>query len=312
MSPLVSVLIPCFNAERHIGETLNSVLGQTWPNIEVIVVDDGSTDQSLSEVRRFGQRVRLISQQNKGVCSARNAALEAADGEFIQFIDADDLIDADKIALQMNRLVDHPRSVASSEWGRFYREPEETLFGPEANWEDCLPIEWLVRSRAEGRGMMFPAIWLAPRPVLEAAGPWNEALSRSGTDDGEYFTRVVLASDQVLFCKGAHCRYRSGIAGSLSKSRNWSLRFKVIELSEAHVRAVEDSERVRRVFALSWQHLAHASLPYDSITSRRALDRAKRLHSLTIRPRGGPGFRMLSRVIGWRAARRLQVASGRP
>jgi glycosyltransferase involved in cell wall biosynthesis len=309
MTPKVSVIIPCFNAGTYIGETLDSVFAQTWPKIEVIVVDDGSTDDSTAVVKGFGSAA-LICQDNKGAAAARNRGLAESSGDLLQFLDADDIIDPDKISLQMARLLDRPDSVASAEWGRFSESPARTAFVREENWKDLSPLEWLVRSRADGLGMLFPALWLVPRAVAEAAGPWNEALSLN--DDGEYFTRVVLASAAVLFCEGARCRYRSGVAGSLSSSKNWASGFAAIDLCETHVRAREDSERVRRGFALSWQHLAHGAYPYAPAIAEKAMNRARALHPAVIRPDGGPAFKTLSRLLGWRTARRLQVAAGRP
>src|SRR5262249_32944277 len=134
-------------------------------------------------------------------------------------------------------------------------------------------------------------------------------------DDGEYFTRVVLAAERVLFCEGARCYYRSGLPGSLSgyKSKEaWLSQFRVLDLCESHVRAREDSERVRRGFALSWPHLAHACYPYAPDLAERALARALALHRDTIQPEGGTAFHVVSKLLGWRLARRLQVASGRP
>ena len=151
------------------------------------------------------------------------------------------------------------------------------------------------------------------RAVANSAGPWDEALSLG--DDGEYFTRVLLAAERVLFCPGARCYYRSALPGSLSGRKSaaaWASQFRVIELCEYQVRAREDSERVRRGFALSWQHLAHACYPYEPALADRALMRGRALHAVRIRPGGGSAFKVLSRIIGWRAARRLQVASGRP
>jgi hypothetical protein len=233
-------------------------------------------------------------------------------GQYIQFIDADDLISPDKIERQMARLVDNPRCVASSEWGRFYRTPNETRFNPEPVWCDLDPLDWLSASRANGLGMLFPALWLIPRPIVEAVGSWNESLSLG--DDGEYFTRILLASARVLFCAGARCYYRSGLVASLSGRKSsdaWASQFRVIELCETNVRAREDSERVRRGFSLSWQHFAHACYPYQPDLSERALARARAIHNVTIHPDGGPTFHIISRLIGWRAARRMQVASGR-
>jgi glycosyltransferase involved in cell wall biosynthesis len=312
--PTVSVLIPCYNAEKYVSETLESVFRQTWPAIEVIVVDDGSQDGSAKEIERFKTAgVRLIRQRNGGAGAARNRAYSASRGDFIQFLDADDLIDSEKIERQMTRIIDRSRCVASAEWGRFYSSPQETRFDPEPGWRDLDPLDWLALSRADGLGMLFPALWLVPRTIADAAGRWDETLSLG--DDGEYFTRILLAAENVLFCPGARCHYRSGLTGSLSgrKSRQaWQSQFRVLQLCESYVRIREDSDRMRRAFALSWQHMAHGCYPYDTALAEQALARARALHSISIRPDGGPAFRVASRLIGWRNARRLQVVSGRP
>src|ERR1035437_1164045 len=96
--PLVSVLIPCFNAARYIGETLESVFRQTWPAIEIIVVDDGSTDGSADEIRRLARKnLALVEHTHRGAAASRNEAFERSRGDFIQYLDADDLISTDKI-----------------------------------------------------------------------------------------------------------------------------------------------------------------------------------------------------------------------
>src|SRR5438128_218951 len=200
--PLVSVLIPCFNAEQYIGAALDSVLGQTWKHIEVIVVDDGSTDGSVREFQRFSDtRVRLLSQTNAGASAARNAAFAACHGDFIQFLDADDVLHYNKIKAQIGRLASAPPGhVASGSWARFSNQTSEATFRPEAVWRDLSPVEFLTASWLGG-GMMAPCVWLTPRPILECAGAWNEKLSLN--DDGEFFTRAVLASSGVLFCQEA-------------------------------------------------------------------------------------------------------------
>ena len=149
--------------------------------------------------------------------------------------------------------------------------------------------------------------------VIDRAGFWDQTLSLG--DDGEYFTRVILNSRRVLFCSGARCYYRSGVQGSLSGNKSlegFRSAFRVIDLCESHVLARENSERMKRASALMWQHLSHAAYPYDPVIAERALERARRIHTVTITPGGGPTFRLVSRVIGWRAARKLQVLSGRP
>lgn len=99
--PLVSIIIPCFNAEKWIESAIQSALDQTWPNKEVIVIDDGSRDLSLSVIKKFGKKVVVESGPNKGGCVARNRGVELAHGEWIQFLDADDVLLPDCIAAKM-------------------------------------------------------------------------------------------------------------------------------------------------------------------------------------------------------------------
>src|SRR5262249_24914893 len=155
--------------------------------------------------------------------------------------------------------------------------------------------DWLALSRVDGLGMMFPAIWLIPVSIVKTIGPWREELTLN--NDAEYFTRALLDAEDVMFCPGARCYYRSSVQGSLSGRKSHSAfvsQFRVIELCEAYVRAREDSERMRRGFALSWQHLAHASYPYDPGLAERALARARALHPVVIRPGGGFAFAVVS------------------
>src|SRR5271165_3187575 len=104
--PLVSVIIPVYNSEKYLAESIESAIGQTWSSKEIIVVDDGSTDNSFEIARKFAGRpeVKVVTQENRGAAAARNAGLKEAKGEFIQFLDADDLLSADKIESQMKLL----------------------------------------------------------------------------------------------------------------------------------------------------------------------------------------------------------------
>ena len=105
MRPLVSILIPAYNAQAWISDTLRSALAQTWEPKEIIVVDDGSTDRTLAIARRFeSSQLRVVSQKNQGAAAARNTAYSLSKGDFIQYLDADDLMAPDKIARQMEAL----------------------------------------------------------------------------------------------------------------------------------------------------------------------------------------------------------------
>jgi glycosyltransferase involved in cell wall biosynthesis len=107
-SPTVSVVIPAYNAARWIAETLDSVLAQTFRNFEVIVVDDGSTDQTSEVVAGYGDRIHYLRKENGGEGSARNVGIRAARGSYIAFLDADDLWLPEKLQLQMELLSRRP------------------------------------------------------------------------------------------------------------------------------------------------------------------------------------------------------------
>ena len=108
---IVSVIIPCYNAERYVGEAIQSALDQTYPHKEVIVIDDGSTDCSLDVIKSFGISVRWKSGPNRGGCVARNRGLELAKGDLIQFHDADDLLHPEKLAVQVPIAIENPTRI---------------------------------------------------------------------------------------------------------------------------------------------------------------------------------------------------------
>lgn len=101
MSSFVSIVIPCYNGADVVAEAIESALAQEYEDREVIVIDDGSTDGSMDVVRSFGQKVRWESGPNRGGCAARNRGIEIARGQMIQFLDADDLLDPRKLAVQV-------------------------------------------------------------------------------------------------------------------------------------------------------------------------------------------------------------------
>src|SRR6266513_3189895 len=105
MKPLVSVLITAYNAEDTIADTLDSALAQTWPRKEIIVVNDGSTDRTADVVRQF-KEVKLVSTENHGLSGAQNNAFPLSQSDYIQYLDADDLLVPDKIEQQLDALSD--------------------------------------------------------------------------------------------------------------------------------------------------------------------------------------------------------------
>lgn len=106
--PRVSVVIPTYNCARFLGQTIDSALRQAYRDFEIIVVDDGSTDDTQQVVAVYGKTIRYVYQSNQGASAARNVALSIASGEFIAYLDADDLWIADKLSRQVEYMDDHP------------------------------------------------------------------------------------------------------------------------------------------------------------------------------------------------------------
>jgi glycosyltransferase involved in cell wall biosynthesis/peptidoglycan/xylan/chitin deacetylase (PgdA/CDA1 family) len=250
--PLVSILIPAHNAQEWISDTLRSVVAQTWERKEIIVVDDGSTDQTVAIARKFeSDGVQVVSQKNQGAAAARNTALSLSQGDYIQWLDADDLLAPDKIARQMEVMGKgrSKRTLLSSAFGKFMYRWYRAQFIPTALWSDLSPTEWLLRKMGENLYMQT-ATWLVSRELTEASGPWDTRLLSD--DDGEYFCRVLLASDGVRFVPEAKTYYRApgaAFGGSLSyigqSERKIKAHWLSMQLHISYLRSLEDSERVR-------------------------------------------------------------------
>src|SRR4030042_97283 len=148
MPELVSILIPAYNAEKWIKHTIDSALSQTWPCKEIIIVDDGSSDNTLKISKSFeGKTVKVISQSNAGSCQARNRAYNLAQGSYIQWLDADDLLAPNKIAEQLKGSEDglSSRVLLTSAFCKFFWRYQKATFEPNSLWEDLAPVDWILR-----------------------------------------------------------------------------------------------------------------------------------------------------------------------
>lgn len=307
-TPLVSILIPCFNASRWLATTLDSVFAQTWPNLEVILVDDGSSDDSLTVARRYESRgLRVFTQPNRGQCAAANRALAASRGAYVKFLDADDLINPVMIERQIHALAGSISHLAHAEWSRFVHQPEEADFSPRSCWHDADPIDWIAESWTGGQPMHQCGIFLIPRPLLERTGGWDESLSL--INDFEFFARLITASDGIRFSPGARLYYRSGISGSLStqKSRRaWESAFQSLNGAVDHLLRREDSPRTRLAGADCLMELVGAMYPHQLDLVRQLETRIHQLGGSAVRPSGGRVFKCIRATVGWKMARRAQ------
>ena len=171
--PLVSCIIPVYNGERFLGAAVDSVLAQTRQPVEIIIVDDGSTDGTPALVARYGDRVRSIRQENAGPAAARNAGLALATGAVIGFLDADDLWLPGKLAVQMTELTRSPETMICLAGMMNFRE--SAAGGPVAE--------------APG-GSFSPCTMLVRAAVFRQIGGFDPGL-RAG-EDTEWFCRVMM------------------------------------------------------------------------------------------------------------------------
>lgn len=314
-TPLVSILIPCYNAAPYLRATLESALLQAdAATLEIIVVDDGSRDDSVAIARTFESRgVRVFTQENSGAATARNVALTASRGDFIQFLDADDLLAPGKIAAQLARAAREPAGTTlTGRWGRFTDDPAHAAFRDDNPLcADLTPRDFFLRYGSHDC-MMHPAAWLLPRAIAESAGPWDERLSLN--DDGEYFARVVAASARLAYCPDAVSFYRSALPSSLSAQRSrrhLESAHLALQLIVDEMTLLDDSSAMQRAAADLAQRFAFDYYPAAPDLIADAENLARSLGGSALRPQGGRAFAWLSRLIGWKLARRLQVQMGK-
>ena len=310
----ISICVPCHNAVDYVGAALDSVLFQTYQNLEIIVVNDGSTDGSAEILASYdGKRVKVIHEQCGSAAKARNRALREAKGDYIKFFDADDLMSPEMLERQMACLNGRQDAVASSEWGRFQKDD---LGGfrpnPESVWRDMDAADWLVEAWFKARPMMQPGMFLIPRKVIDVVGGWDEELTL--IDDFEFFARVLCHSRNVLFAPGATLYYRSGLEGSLSgqKSRKAvESAYHSILRGTSHLLARRDDEAARQSCANIMQDFIYGYYPNHADLRSEVEVKLRELGGSTLQPDGPPRFQSMRRVVGWKMARRVERLKNR-
>jgi glycosyltransferase involved in cell wall biosynthesis len=311
MKPLVSILIPAYNAERWLGDTIQSALAQTWSRKEIIVIDDGSRDETLAIARKFSSNtVSVVAQENQGASAARNKAYNLCQGEYIQWLDADDLLAPDKIERQMAVAMKSvlKRTLFSGTWGYFMYRRSKARFFPTPLWCDLDPTEWLIR-RWEGNCHMQTATWLVSRELTDAAGSWDTRLL--GDDDGEYFSRVINVSSGIRFVPESRVYYRIMPGSRLSyigrSKAKMEAQFLGMKLQIGYLRAREDSARVRAAcvtYLRNWLHHFYLARP-DILQEAQQL--ACTLGDQLHPPRMSWKYAWIEKLFGWALARHTQL-----
>lgn len=211
-SPLVSFITPAHNSEKFLGSAISSVLSQTYPNVEIIVTDDGSTDRTAEIVRAYGDRVVLVEQENTGPTGARNAAMRAASGEFFALLDSDDILLPPYLSSMMDTIrnsSDLKMWATSQAWP--FTETDGIL-----KHKAVLPLGTIphARQRATILQANFVTVFsVFPRTMVEEIGKFDESLRRC--EDWEYWARAILSGWRVAFQPQPLALYRRS-SGSLS------------------------------------------------------------------------------------------------
>lgn len=222
MSPTVSVIIPTFNRWPLVGAAIESVLAQSYADFELIVVDDGSTDDTSKQLSQFGSRLRLLTQPNRGVSAARNFAVRHARGSYLAFLDSDDLWLAQKLAIQTAVMAQNPSvQICQTEeiWIRNgvrvnpkakHRKPSGDIFTP--SLELCL---------------VSPSAVMLTRALFEQVGGFDESLPVC--EDYDLWLRIAV-EHSVRLIDDALVIKRGGHADQLSRSV-WGMdRYRVLAL----------------------------------------------------------------------------------
>jgi GT2 family glycosyltransferase/peptidoglycan/xylan/chitin deacetylase (PgdA/CDA1 family) len=308
---LVSILIPAFNAQDWIADTLRSAIGQTWERKEIVVVDDGSTDRTLAIARQFeSSTVRVVTQKNTGAASARNTALSLCHGDYIQWLDADDLLAPDKIARQMAELdqVESRKTLLSSEFGKFLHYWPHAEFIRTGLWEDLSPTEWLLRKMRDNLYMQT-ATWLVSRELSETSGPWNTYMLSD--DDGEYFCRVLLNSNGTRFVPGSKVYYRGFRSNSLAyvgrSDKKREALWLSMKLHIGYLRSLEDTSRTREACLAYLQRNLINFYPERSDIVGQAERVAAELGGQLRPPHLSWKYSWIRTAFGWKAAKNTAI-----
>jgi glycosyltransferase involved in cell wall biosynthesis len=212
-APAVSVLIPCRNAERYLAATLESVRQQTWVPSEVILVDDGSTDRSSAIALSYAGFVTVVRNPGRGASAARNHATRLARGEFLQYLDADDLLEPHALASRVSGLEQAGADVAISDWQR--------LIEQSSGWQSAKIESGRMAAEAGPLDLqVFRGFWAPPaailyrRSLVQRIGDWRESLPV--IQDARFLLDAARVGGKFAHVPGVGASYRQHAQASLS------------------------------------------------------------------------------------------------
>jgi glycosyltransferase involved in cell wall biosynthesis len=314
---LVSVIIPFFNCGSSLTRTIKSVMAQSYSPIEVIMIDDGSTDDSYSIAKNFEcTNIKVFRQINLGASVARNLGIANASGTYFQFLDAGDVLSDNKIEIQVNALSRYKRKLAVCDYAQFTNDAElkmdVILDQSDFIYSTENPIDFLI-SLWGGYGNLnfIPTnCWLVPRELIEMVGGWRNY--RCPDDDGEFFARIILASNGIIHTENARNYYHIAFRGEnqLSQNKNVKLLKNLILTIDLKHKYLEQKGGHKFLpIAIGSQYLRFAvfNYPQQIVLSKIAFRRYKKLNVKLKSPvLGGIFLECTKYLFGWRVARWLR------
>lgn len=219
MKPQVTIIIPTYNRSSFLGETLESVLEQTYKDWECIVVDDGSLDYTTELMEFFCERDSRIKfttrppNSIKGANTCRNYGFALSKGNFIQYLDSDDLISPNKLEEQVNLLDRNSLAISTTKWGVF-THGDGNLYQDLKSYKDYDDAGEFLRNMYKSYGYFPPNAYLIPRDLIKKAGGWNEYLRIN--QDGEFMTRIICNCEAFYFAQDSFALYRASRPDSTS------------------------------------------------------------------------------------------------
>lgn len=292
----VSIVIPCFNAERWITETIESALSQELPDVEIVVIDDGSTDGSVDLIKRISPAINLICTENQGPSRARNLGTSVCNGELIQYLDADDILAPGKIKAQLRALAASNADVAYGDWQRLV---------PSAGG-GYSPGEIVSRRLDDPEIDLFTDFWCPPaaylftRTIVEKTGGWSESLPI--IQDARFALDCALHGGGFVYCPGVMASYRMHGSGSVSTGDLVAFGRDVL----SNAKEVEGwwsenggiDQRRKAALLRVYAHVARGSYESDRETFWDAYSRLERISPGYV-PEGPAKIALASRLVGY-------------
>jgi glycosyltransferase involved in cell wall biosynthesis len=303
--PLVSILVPCYNAAQWVGQAIESALNQSWPEKEVIVIDDGSSDGSLDIIKRFGDSIQWYTQVNAGGGRTRNRLLELARGEWIQYLDADDYLLVGKIAGQLEFLTRCPN--ADVVFSPVILEHWTEQGGRSEVYEIPVPHDvWILLAR-----WYLPqtgaALWR--RSAIDQVGGWKP--DQPCCQEHDLYLRLLMAGKRFVYCPDVGAVYRQWGDHTVCKRDRREVRKRRLAIEDAAETFLEGrgdltTERRRAINQARFE-VARLAWQQDPGEARRIVNHIKASQKDFIpgSPAAPSHYQLLYRFIGFGATETL-------